>query len=204
MKTYKNVEYAIAVQLLLFLLSIIVVFIVTVIALLSMTNLNSLLIYLLGIMISFIYYVSIKSKIIKTSDFIVTSENLEWNGKNIKFDQIESYKTYFLEGTARIKINLYDTSKIHLTSSKGYCNSDSFISLCKHLEKRFKGSKIEKKKTFFESNFGYYTVIVLTIAYMIIPIHSLLTGKDFKFVSFMAGLGALGTLWAGIKINRTK
>jgi len=92
-----------------------------------------------------------------------------------------------------------------LSSNGNFCNSEKFVSLCRKLDSRlsnYNNHQIIRKKTFFETKYGYYFAVVLTILVVCIGAFRLFTGAGFRIGNIALMSVSLGILWTGVMWKR--
>ncbi|WP_040756523.1 hypothetical protein, partial [Winogradskyella psychrotolerans] len=204
MRKYENVEYTNQFELLFLLGSTVAVFSGIIFVLNRIISLG-LLKGILAFVLAGIYFYLLKKKfIVKVSDFELTSNQLEWNNKNVDFKNLEYYKIHWMKG-AGIKFKLKNGKTVRLSSNDNFCNSEKFVNLCHNIDSKllkYNNGQIERKKSFFESKQGYYFAVIMSILFVIGTIYKSFTDEKFNFGNFALILVSLGMVWSGVKWKR--
>lgn len=201
MRRFKNVEYTKPFELLFLLVSTIGVF-SAILYLLNTIFDFGLINGISAIILAGVYFIIYKKNfLVKTSDFELSSNKLEWNNKSIDFKNLEYYKIHWLKG-AGIKFKLKNGKTLRISSNENFCDSEKFVNLCHKIDYKllnFNEGQIVKKKSFFETKNGYYFAITITSLAVLAILFRLLTKGEFKIGSLGLILFSLATIWSGVK-----
>ncbi|WP_336128557.1 hypothetical protein [Mesoflavibacter sp. CH_XMU1422-2] len=204
MRKYKNVEYTNPFELLFLLGSTVAIFSVIIFVLNRVMSFG-LIKGILAFVLAGIYFYILKKKfIVKISDFELKSNQLEWDNKNVNFNDLEYYKIHWIKG-AGIKFKFKNGKTLRISSNDNFCNSEQFVNLCQNIDsKLLKYNKwhIERKRSFFESKQGYYFAVIMSIFCVIGTIYKSLTDKKINIENFALILVSLGIIWSGVKWKR--
>jgi len=161
-------------------------------------------IFLFSIGISLIYFFIIKKHIIKSADFKLTSNKLEWSNKSVEFENGNSYKIHRMKG-AGIKLNLKNGQTKRLSSNSTFCNSETFVELIHELDNilmKYNNGKIIRRDSLAETKFGTYLIIFFSFLIGVLLIHSLWTDKEMNLASWSLIITAWITLLSGFIIRK--
>ncbi|MBU2929591.1 hypothetical protein [Winogradskyella psychrotolerans] len=201
MRKYENVEYTNQFELLFLPGSTVAVF-SGIIFVLNRIMSFGLLKGILAFVLAGIYFYILKKKfIVKVSDFELTTNQLEWNNKNVAFKNLEYYKIHWMKG-AGIKFKLKNGKTVRISSNDNFCNSEKFVNLCHDIDSKllkYNNGQIERKKSFFESKQGYFFALIISILFVIGTIYQSFTDEKFNFGNFALILVSLGIIWSGVK-----
>lgn len=204
MRKYKNVEYTNPFELLFLLSSTVAIFSVIVFVLNRVMSFG-LLKGILAFVLAGIYFYILKKKfIVKISDFELKSNQLEWDNKNVNFNDLEYYKIHWIKG-AGIKFKFKNGNTLRISSNDNFCNSEQFVNLCQNIDSKllkYNKGQIERKRSFFESKQGYYFAVIMSILCVIGTIYKSLTDKKINIENFALILVSLGIIWSGVKRKR--
>ncbi|WMI68235.1 hypothetical protein [Mangrovimonas sp. YM274] len=203
MRKYEKVKYTKPTELLVLLFPTAFVFYFTIKILNEFLN-GSTLKLVIGLLVSIIYFVAIKKLIIKSTDFKLTSNRLEWNNEKIEFENVESYKIHWSKG-AGLKLTLTNGTTKRLSSNSNFCNSDKFVELMRDLDKALvshnKG-KIKRQDSIMETKFGLYLAIVLTTIIVVVTAYSLIENRKINLSNISLITVCLVTIWSGVVIKK--
>lgn len=204
MRKYKNVEYTNPFGLLFLLGSTVAIFSAIIIVLNRVMSFG-LIKGILAFVLAGIYFYILKKKfIVKISDFELKSNQLEWDNKNVNFNDLEYYKIHWIKG-AGIKFKFKNGNTLRISSNDNFCNSEQFVNLCQNIDSKllkYNKGKIERKRSFFESKQGYYFAVIISILCVIGTIYKSLTDKKINIENFVLILVSLGIIWSGVKWKR--
>lgn len=204
MRKYENVEYTNPFELLFLIGSTVAVF-SGIIFVLNRIMSFELLKGVLAIVFAGIYFKVLKNRlIVKTSDFELKSNQLEWENKKVDFKDLEYYKIHWMKG-AGIKFKFKNGKTLRINSNDNFCDSEQFVNLCKNIDSKllkYNNGQIERKKSFFESKQGYYFAVVMSILFVFGTIYKSVTDEKFNFENFALILVSLGIIWSGVKWKR--
>ena len=204
MRKYKNVEYTNPFELLFLLSSTVAIFSVIIFVLNRVMSFG-LIKGILAFVLAGIYFYILKKKfIVKISDFELKSNQLEWNNKNVNFNDLEYYKIHWIKG-AGIKFKFKNGNTLRISSNDNFCNSEQFVNLCQNIDSKllkYNKGQIERKRSFFESKQGYYFAVIMSILCVIGTIYKSLTDKKINIENFALILVSLGIIWSGVKWKR--
>lgn len=204
MRKYKNVEYTNPFELLFLLGSTVAIFSVIIFVLNRVMSFG-LIKGILAFVLAGIYFYILKKKfIVKISDFELKSNQLEWDNKNVNFNDLEYYKIHWIKG-AGIKFKFKNGNTLRISSNDNFCNSEQFVNLCQNIDSKllkYNKGKIERKRSFFESKQGYYFAVIMSILCVIGTIYKSLTDKKINIENFALILVSLGIIWSGVKWKR--
>ena len=204
MRKYKNVEYTNPFKLLFLLGSTVAIFSVIIFVLNRVMSFG-LIKGILAFVLAGIYFYILKKKfIVKISDFELKSNQLEWDNKNVNFNDLEYYKIHWIKG-AGIKFKFKNGNTLRISSNENFCNSEQFVNLCQNIDSKllkYNKGQIERKRSFFESKQGYYFAVIMSILCVIGTIYKSLTDKKINIENFALILVSLGIIWSGVKRKR--
>ena len=204
MRKYKNVEYTNPFELLFLLGSTLAIFSAIIIVLNRVMSFG-LIKGILAFVLAGIYFYILKKKfIVKISDFELKSNQLEWDNKNVNFNDLEYYKIHWIKG-AGIKFKFKNGNTLRISSNDNFCNSEQFVNLCQNIDSKllkYNKGQIERKRSFFESKQGYYFAVIISILCVIGTIYKSLTDKKINIENFALILVSLGIIWSGVKWKR--
>ena len=204
MRKYKNVEYTNPFELLFLLGSTLAIFSAIIIVLNRVMSFG-LIKGILAFVLAGIYFYILKKKfIVKISDFELKSNQLEWDNKNVNFNDLEYYKIHWIKG-AGIKFKFKNGNTLRISSNDNFCNSEQFVNLCQNIDSKllkYNKGQIERKRSFFESKQGYYFAVIMSIFCVIGTIYKSLTDKKINIENFALILVSLGIIWSGVKWKR--
>ena len=204
MRKYKNVEYTNPFELLFLLGSTVAIFSVIIFVLNRVMSFG-LIKGILAFVLAGIYFYILKKKfIVKISDFELKSNQLEWDNKNVNFNDLEYYKIHWIKG-AGIKFKFKNGNTLRISSNDNFCNSEQFVNLCQNIDSKllkYNKGQIERKRSFFESKQGYYFAVIMSILCVIGTIYKSLTDKKINIENFALILVSLGIIWSGVKWKR--
>ena len=203
MRKYEKVKHTKPTELLVLLFSTVLIFYVVVKTLNEFSN-DSLLKLIIALLVSVIYFLTFKKLIVKSTDFKLTSNRLEWNNEKIDFENVESYKIHWLKG-AGIKLTLNDGTIKRLSSNSNFCNSDKFIELTKDLDNvltSYNNGKIRRQDSLMEMKFGLYLAIVLTAIVITITAYYLIVDRKINLSNLSLLIAGLVTIWSGVIIKK--
>ncbi|UAB75676.1 hypothetical protein [Mesoflavibacter sp. SCSIO 43206] len=204
MRKYKNVEYTNPFELLFLLGSTLAIFSAIIIVLNRVMSFG-LIKGILAFVLAGIYFYILKKKfIVKISDFELKSNQLEWDNKNVNFNDLEYYKIHWIKG-AGIKFKFKNGNTLRISSNDNFCNSEQFVNLCQNIDSKllkYNKGQIERKRSFFESKQGYYFAVIISILCVIGTIYKSLTDKKINIENFTLILVSLGIIWNGVKWKR--
>ena len=204
MRKYKNVEYTNPFELLFLLGSTLAIFSAIIIVLNRVMSFG-LIKGILAFVLAGIYFYILKKKfIVKISDFELKSNQLEWDNKNVNFNDLEYYKIHWIKG-AGIKFKFKNGKTLRISSNDNFCNSEQFVNLCQNIDSKllkYNKGQIERKRSFFESKQGYYFAVIISILCVIGTIYKSLTDKKINIENFTLILVSLGIIWNGVKWKR--
>ena len=164
LKEFKNVKYSKPFELFFLLMSTFGILLLLIKVFMSFFD-NKMLSIISALISSIIYFVFIKNKIIKKSDFNIYENQIEWKDNKVEFENIKSYKIHWMKG-AGLKMKLKNGKTIRLSANSNFHNSKQFVLFCKKLDsilRNYKNGMIERKKSFYETKFGYYFIIIILI-----------------------------------------
>ncbi|NMM50658.1 hypothetical protein [Marinigracilibium pacificum] len=202
MKQFNNVEYSKPIELFGLLISTFILFflLLRAFSIFLSDSIFSLIISLSG---SIIFYILLKKRIIKKADFLVSNKSLKWNNNEIEYSKILWYRINWMKG-ASIKLKLVDGSVFRLSANSTFINSEDFIKLAQHLDKKlitYGDEKIIRKNSFGESKSGFIIMISLTIILIGLTIFKITNDKEFNISNIGLIIISLSTLWSGIKLK---
>tara|TARA_B110001450_G_C17481693_1_gene424496 strand:- start:180 stop:791 length:612 start_codon:yes stop_codon:yes gene_type:complete len=203
MRQHKNVRHTKPIELLGLLISTFLIFVLTSITTNYLFNITTLS-FVLSILLSVLSFLFFKKKLVKISNFNLTSNRLEWNNNIVDFDKIKSYKIHWMKG-AGLKLILTDGNIKKLSSNSHFCNSDKFVKLTKELDNilvKYNNGKIQRKKSFMETKYGFYYVISFTLIFITSFIYSFINGKEVNSKNLGLVTVGLTTLWAGLNLKK--
>lgn len=204
MRKFEKVEYTNQIELLLLLVSTVALFSGTIFVLNRIISFG-LIKGVLAFFVAGIYFIIIKKKwIVKKSDFILTSNRLDWNNESLDFNNLVYYKIHWIKG-AGIKFKLKNGNSIRISSNDHFCNSEKFVNLCREIDSKllkYNNGLVVRKKSYFETKQGYYFAILLTILFFIGTIYKLFTDEKFSFGDIVLILASLGIVWSGVRWKR--
>jgi hypothetical protein len=204
MRKYKNVEYTNPFELLFLLGSTVAVF-SGIIFVLNRIMSFGLAKGILAFVLAGIYFYILKKKfIVKISDFELKSNQLEWDNKNVDFNDLEYYKIHWMKG-AGIKFKFKNGKTLRISSNDNFCDSEQFVNLCQNIDSKllnYNNGQIERKKSFFESKQGYYFAVIMSMLFVIGTIYKSLTDEKINIGNFALILVSLGIIWSGVKWKR--
>ena len=204
MRKYENVEYTNPFELLFLLVSTVAVF-SGIIFVLNRIMGFGLLKGILAFTLAGLYFYILKKKyIVKVSDFGLTSNQLEWNNKNVDFKNLEYYKIHWMKG-AGIKFKLKNGKTVRLSSNDNFCNSENFVNLCHNIDSKllkYNNGQIKRKKSFFETKQGHYFAVIISFLFVIGTIYKSLTDEKINIGNFALILVSLSIVWNGVKWKR--
>ncbi|WP_370227502.1 hypothetical protein [Mesoflavibacter sp.] len=204
MRKYKNVEYTNPFKLLFLLSSTVAIFSVIVFVLNRVMSFGLLKGILAFVLAGIYFYILKKNFIVKISDFELKSNQLEWDNKNVNFNDLEYYKIHWIKG-AGIKFKFKNGNTLRISSNDNFCNSEQFVNLCQNIDSKllkYNKGQIERKRSFFESKQGYYFAVIMSILCVIGTIYKSLTDKKINIENFALILVSLGIIWSGVKRKR--
>ena len=202
-KVYKNVKHSNPISLFALLItSIILIFIATrIINHYVIKGVNS---FIISIVLSILYFFIGLKYIIKKTDFRVYSDRVEYNDKKIYFNNVKSYKIHWIKGV-HLKMKLKNGKVIRISSNSNFYNAKPFVSFCKNLNHKLeKTDGVVKQKPFFESKYGYYLTITLTLLVIGIIVYELFTGFNIKKIKLALMLVGLSGIWSQVNYKRNK
>lgn len=204
MKRFENVEHTNPFELLFLLLSTIAVFLVVILLQNRLVDIGFLK-FVLALIIAGFYFIYFKRKfIVKKTDFELTSDKLKWNSKSLDFNSIEYYKIHWMRG-AGIKFRLKNGKTVRLSSNDNFCDSRDFVMLCETIDSKlinYDSGRIERKQSFFETKWGFYTAILFTTLFIIITLYRLHNNLEFNKVNIVLIVFNLGTIWTGVRLRK--
>ena len=160
---------------------------------------------ILAFVLAGIYFYILKKKfIVIISDFELKSNQLEWDNKNVNFNDLEYYKIHWIKG-AGIKFKFKNGKTLQISSNDNFCDSEQFVNLCQNIDSKllnYNNGQIERKKSFFESKQGYYFAVIMSMLFVIGTIYKSLTDKKINIGNFALILVSLGIIWSGVKWKR--
>ncbi|HEY9169415.1 MAG TPA: hypothetical protein VIN72_08005 [Lutibacter sp.] len=200
MTEYKNVEHTKPLELIFLWFSSVLIFIGLLKGIKILSN-NSTITFFSALVIGIIYFILLKKKLIRKTDFKITSSKLEFEKTKIEFDLIKEYKIRWMRG-AELKFNLKNGETIRLSSNDTICNSDKFVRLCQEIDSKlskYNKNSIVRKKSFLETKYGYYFAIFMTVLFVIITIYKFVIKDDNNSMNILLIIVTLGTIWSGVK-----
>lgn len=200
MTEYKNVEHTKPLELIFLWFSSVLIFIGLLKGIKILSN-NSTITFFSALVIGIIYFILLKKKLIRKTDFKITSSKLEFEKTKIEFDLIKEYKIRWMRG-AELKFNLKNGETIRLSSNDTICNSDKFVRLCQEIDSKlskYNKNSIVRKKAFLETKYGYYFAIFMTVLFVIITIYKFVIKDDINYMNILLIIVTLGTIWSGVK-----
>ena len=183
MRNYKNVNYTKPIELFGLLFSSMILFYVALIISKGFLS-SAFTIFLFSIGISLIYFFIIKKHIIKSADFKLTSNKLEWSNKSVEFKNGQTKR---------------------LSSNSTFCNSETFVELIHELDNilmKYNNGKIIRRDSLAETKFGTYLIIFFSFLIGVLLIHSLWTDKEMNLASWSLIITAWITLLSGFIIRK--
>jgi len=204
MTEHKNVEHTKPIELFCLWFSSVLIFIGLLKGIKILSN-DSTIAFLTALVISIIYFFILKKRLIRKTDFKISSNKIEFENTKIDFDSIKEYKLRWMRG-AEIKFNLKNGEIVRLSSNDNFCNSEKFEGLCREIDlklSRFNKASIVRKKSFFETKYGYYFAILMTII-IIGTIYKFVIKDDFNSTNTLLIIVTLGVIWSGVKWNKKR
>lgn len=172
----------------------------------SILDLENLAIFSLSLVLSMVYFMLLKKKLVRKSDFKISSSKLKFDTVEINFESIKEYKIRWMNG-AELKLTLNNGRKVRLSSNDSICNSDKFVKFCQEIDLRlskYNNGSVIKKKSFFETKNGYYYAIVMTGFFVIITIYKYVVEDDVRLMNFLMIVSLLGLMWSGVKWKKER
>lgn len=200
MHHFKKIQFTKPIELLFLVISTVVVFLGSLFLFKDLIE-SRLLILILGLSISIVYFFWVKNYfIIKEMDFVLTNNQLKWGKEFIDFENIEYYKFHWQKG-AGIKFKLKNGKVVRLSANENFCNPDNFVMMCSKIVSKLKRFRPEiiRKYSFFETKKGFYFALIMTILSVLAVIFKLFSEGEFKIGVFGFILSSLATIWLGVK-----
>ena len=202
MQLHENVKYTKT-------LEIILLFISTALVLLGLLFILSQFIsdvkssVLIACIFAISYLILINKKfIVKKSHFKLTSKSLEWDKNIVEFKDIKYYKIHWMKG-AGIKFKLKSGKVIRLSCNDNFCDSNAFVTLCHEVDSKLeKFEGVIRKKSFFDTKWGFYFAIVLTVLFLVILVFKIVSKDQFNAGNIGLMLVGLITIWSGVLWNK--
>ncbi|WP_299624343.1 hypothetical protein [uncultured Tenacibaculum sp.] len=160
---------------------------------------------LIALVVSAIYYFLFKKNFsVSKIDFNLSKDRLEWEDNVVAFKDLKYYKIHWMKG-AGIKFKFKNGKVLRISSNNNFCNAENFVDLCVKIDKNLKTNykeEVTKKKTFFETKYGYYFAVTLTIFVVVILIVGLFNGREFDLGKIGVITVSLATVWSGVRWKR--
>lgn len=203
MRSYESVKHTKPIELFGLLFSTILVF-YGVIKISNQFSTDSIIKLIIALLVSGLYFLIVKNLIVKSTDFKLTSNRLEWDNEMVDFENVESYKIHWLKG-AGLKMTLIDGTIKRLSSNSNFCNSAKFVELMKELDNvliKYKNGKIKRKDFLFETKFGLYLAVAFTVIFVVFIFYSLIVGKEMNLSRFVLVIIGLAIIWSGVILKK--
>lgn len=199
-KNYAEVFYTRKIMLLFLMMSTIAIWLGTLIILQNLFNIEFITLTIPFIVSAF-YFIKVKNKFIIKSNFRLSHQRLVWQKGKIDFDNVQSYKIRWMQG-AEINFKLKNGKHIKISANDFFCDAQKFVRLCKDidelLQEKYAGV-IVRKKTFYETIYGYYFAILMTILVILLTIYKIIMNQEIKLQKLFLILFSLGIVWSGVR-----
>jgi hypothetical protein len=206
MKIYKNVRYTKPIELIFLLISTMAI-LFGILILSDKTMSVTIVHVLVALIVAGIYFIMLKKKyIVKTVDFKLSTDRLEWNTNRIEFRNIDSYKIHWMKG-AGIKFKLKNGEVKRLSANSNFCNAEKFVALCQEMDSKlskFNNNQITRKASFYETKQGFYFAATMTVLLFIGFIVKMFRDDDFSAGNILLVTVLLGAMWSGVRYVKKK
>jgi len=205
MRYYKNVAYTKKIQLFFLLISTVAIWITTLIILEKLFHIEFLSLIIPFVSSTF-FYIWAKKKIIFKSDFKLTHKKLEWDNEELDFNKVQSYKIHWIQG-ADINFKLKNGKHIKISANDNFCDAKEFVGLCRdidHLLQEKYSNKITRKNTFYETRYGYYFTVIMTILVIFLTIYKIIMNQEISSQKLYLIIFSLGIVWSGVRWKSSK
>ena len=202
-KVFKNVKYSNPIRLLLFALSIIPLLIL-IVKLINNYVISGISSFILSLILTGVYVFFSLKNIIKKKDFSIYPDRFEYDIYKIYFNSIKSYKIHWMKG-AGLKIKFKSGRILRISANSNLFEDAPFVAFCSALDiKLSKFDNIKRKKSFYETKYGYYLAVIITIIVVGIFIYEFFTGFKIKTSQLVMLLIGLSAIWSGVMYKRNK